>query len=119
MDENNIIYKVGQRIRAVRLSKNMSQADLAFSAHISLPHISDIELGKKEMSITTFSRILEVLKISADEILRLDIPKVNHMYQNEFSDLLADCTPSESEAILKIAREIKTTMHQAKKDYED
>ena len=88
MDENTIEYKVGQRIRAARLARKMSQADLAFEAHVSLPHISDIELGKKEMLLTTFCRIIEALQVSADEILRPDVPEVNRIYQKEFAELL-------------------------------
>jgi len=40
---------IGARIRAARVSRNMSQAELADKANISLPHISDIELGKNKM----------------------------------------------------------------------
>ena len=119
MDENTLEYKVGQRIRAARLSKKMSQADLAFEAHVSLPHISDIELGKKEMLLTTFCKIIEALQVSADEILRPDVPEVNRIYQKEFAELLGDCTPTEVEAILKIVRELKNTMHPKKDEYDD
>ena len=34
----------------------------------------------------------------------------------EMTELLADCTSSEKEAILKIVRELKNTMHSQKKD---
>ena len=37
--------KIGARIREIRIKNGMSQADLAVAAHISLPHISDIEHG--------------------------------------------------------------------------
>ena len=119
MDENTLEYKVGQRIRAARLANKMSQADLAFEAHVSLPHISDIELGKKEMLLSTFFRIVEALQVSADEILRPDVPVVNRIYQKEFAELLGDCTPTEVEAILKIVRELKTTMRTNKTEYDD
>jgi len=119
MDENSLEFKVGQRIRAARLKNKMSQADLAFEAHVSLPHISDIELGKKEMLLSTFCRIVEALQVSADEILRPDVPEVNQIYQKEFAELLGDCTPTEVEAILKIVRELKTTMRTNKTEYDD
>ena len=119
MDENTLEYKVGQRIRAARLANKMSQADLAFEAKVSLPHISDIELGKKEMLLSTFCRIVEALQISADEILRPDVPEVNQIYQREFADLLGDCSPTEVEAILKIVRELKATMRTNKTEYDD
>ncbi|MDE7082495.1 MAG: helix-turn-helix transcriptional regulator [Clostridia bacterium] len=111
MDETNELMHIGQRIRAARQAKGMSQADLAYAAGIGLPHISDIELGKKQLSILTFAKIVEVLEVSADEILRANVPAVNQIYQNEFAQLLQDCSPVESESLLKIVKEIKTVLH--------
>lgn len=118
METNNELIQIGQRIRTARLAKGMSQADLAFAANISLPHISNFELGKKQLSILTFSKIIEVLGVSADEILRPNVPEVNQMYQNEFSQLLHDCSPAEAESILKIVKEIKASWH-TKTDNDD
>ncbi|MDD4291095.1 MAG: helix-turn-helix transcriptional regulator [Clostridia bacterium] len=112
MDKYNIdIKQVGQRIRAARTTKKMSQADLSFEADISLPHISDIENGKKMMQLDTFVKIIEVLKVSSDSILRPDVPEVNQLYQKEFYAILSDCTPTEIDSILKIVREVKDTIH--------
>ena len=102
---------IGSRIREVRVKKSMSQAELAAKANISLPHISDLELGKSRMMLASFVRITEALKVSADSLLRPDIPEVKNLYQSEFADILDDCTPAEIDSILKIVKELKTTMH--------
>ena len=57
---------IGARIRQVRQQRDMSQAALAAKAGLSLPHISDIELGKVSMRISSFVRIVEALQVSAD-----------------------------------------------------
>lgn len=106
--------KVGIRIREIRQQKGMSQAELAEKAYISLPHVSDIELGKTVMKLDTFMRITEALKVSADILLRPDIPEVNNIYQNEFADVLKDCTPNEIDSIIRIVRELISTMHSSK-----
>ncbi len=114
MDEiidSNQLKEIGQRIRSARLAAGLTQSDLAFSADIRTSHISDIELGKKQLSILTFCKIIEALRVSADEILRPNTPEVNRIYQNEFSQLLQDCTPTEIESLLKIVKEIKTSLH--------
>lgn len=111
-----IYKKIGSRIRDVRLAKKMSQAELAEKAGLSLPLISEVELAKTRMRLETFILIVEALQVSADSILRLDIPEVNGIYQNEFSDLLSDCTPAEIDVLMKLVKEMKTTMHTAKKD---
>ena len=108
---------IGARIRAARVAKNMSQAELADKANISLPHISDIELGKNKMFLASFIRIIEALGVSADEILRADVPVVNSMYQNEFGALLADCSPAEVEAIMSIAKTVKQNLRAKKTEY--
>ncbi len=79
---------IGSRIREVRVKKGMSQAELAVEANISLPHISDIELGKSRMMLASFVRITEALQVSADSLLRPDIPEVKNLYQSEFADIL-------------------------------
>ena len=101
---------VGSRSRDARINRRMSQADLAAKANISLPHVSNIEKGKTSMKLETFIRIIEALQVSADSLRRPDVPEVRSLYQSEFDELLADCSPKELDSILKIVRELKSTM---------
>ena len=110
--------KVGERIRKIRIQKNMTQADLSEKANIGLSHISDIELGKSKMMLATFTRIAEALQVSTDVLIRPNIPEVNSLYQNEFAEILEDCTPDEIDSIIKIVKELKNTMHAKKNIYE-
>ena len=102
------VIEIGKRIRDIRTNKKMSQADLADKANISLSQVSDIE------TLTTFIGIVEALQVSADVLLRTDIPEVNNIYKSEFAELLEDCTPTEIESILKIVKEVKKSMHSPK-----
>ena len=105
-------YKaIGARIRDVRIEKNMSQAELAEKAFISVPHM------KTKLRLSTFVYITEALQVSADVLLRPNTPEVNGIYQGEFKDLLADCSPAEIDSIIKIVKELKTTMRMKKDDY--
>ena len=121
MDEKNMAeyQKIGARIREIRISKGMSQADLATRANISLPHISEIEHGKTKMLLATFIRVAEALQVSADVLLRPDIPEVKNLYESEFSDLLADCSPAEIDAILKVVKELKTAFQTHREQFEE
>ncbi len=60
---------VGQRIKAAREKKNMTQEDLAARINISPTHISVIERGTKIPRMDTFVAIANVLEVSADELL--------------------------------------------------
>ena len=121
MDETNMAEyrKIGARIREVRISKSMSQSDLAVKANISLPHISEIENGKTKMLLATFIRVTEALQVSADVLLRPNIPEVKSIYQSEFSDLLNDCTPTEIDAMLKVVKELKTAFRTHREKLEE
>lgn len=118
LDEaQRVEYKIiGARIREFRQKRHMSQADLAEKANITLSHISNIETGKSTLLLPTFIRITEALQVSADVLLRSDVPEVNNIYKSEFAEILEDCTPSEIESIIKIVKEIKQSMHAPKSD---
>ena len=81
MYEQQDLKLVGSRIKAVRISRGMSQADLAVEASVSLPLISNIERGKTGMQLETFVKVAEALQVSADYLLRTDVPEVKAIYQ--------------------------------------
>lgn len=60
---------VGQRIRAEREKREMTQEDLAALVDISPTHISVIERGTKIPRLDTFVAIANVLEVSADSLL--------------------------------------------------
>ena len=108
--------QIGARIRNARNEQKMSQAELAAKANISLPHISSIELGKTKMLLSTFIRVIEALQISADSVLRANVPTVTSMYASEIAELFADCTPKELESLKAIIQNIKATMRDNQKN---
>lgn len=111
MYEQSDRKQIGSRIREVRISRSMSQADLAAKASLSLPLISNIELGKKSMQLDTFIKVAEALQVSADHLLRANVPEVRAIYRSELAEVLEGCTSGEMESILNIVREVKASMH--------
>ena len=109
-------YKtIGERIRQIRTQKGMSQAQLAEKAGLSLPVISSIENAHSKVWLITFAKIAESLEVSADDILRLNTPGPSSGYPQEFAELLEGCSPVEAEAIMKIARQMKSSLEAQKK----
>ena len=103
---------IGSRIREARIKRRMSKAELADKAGISLPQISTIENGRCGMKLHSFIRIIEALQVSADSILRPDTPETRGIYQSQFDEFLADCSPTELEAKVTIVRELPPTLPQ-------
>ena len=110
MDESGRLKLVGQRIKEIRKSKGMTQADLAKAANMAASNVSELENGKTQIQLLTLINIIEGLQASADDILRPNVPSVRSLYQGEYDEILSDCTPQEMEAIIKIARELKETL---------
>ena len=77
---------VGQRIRAAREKKNLTQEELAALIEISPTHMSVIERGAKIPRLDTFVAIANVLEESADSLL---IDVVEHAAVNVASELSA------------------------------
>ena len=109
MDSNIDLKQIGQRLRSTRLDRGLSQEDLSFESGVAVANISDIELGKKDIRISTFIHLIEALGVSADEILRANVPHVNVILQKEFATVLSDCSADELTSIIELVKNIKKT----------
>ena len=116
-DSLDFYQTVGVRIKEIRISKGLTQADLADKADLSTPVISSVENGHSKLWLITFAKICEALQVSANDILRLDTPTAINDYPHEFTSLIADCSTSEIESILKISQEVKTSIRKGKQEY--
>ena len=99
--------QLGYRIRQARKEKGLSQLQLSEKIQISPSHMSDIESGKKNLGIDIFIRLVQELGASADWLLQTDTPHVSAVMDQEISSLLSDCSVSEKQLILKMARDMK------------
>lgn len=112
--KTRLLKEVGERIRAARKQKRYSQSQLSEKLSISPSHMSDIENGKTDVGLVIFMKITEVLQISADYLLQTNIPEVSRIYNADLSELLSDCTPSESRTLVKMLRDLKRTLRESR-----
>ena len=61
--------QIGRQIRAARLRRKMTQAQLAEAADLSVPYISHVERGKKRVSLDALLRISRALDVTVDQLL--------------------------------------------------
>lgn len=104
------LVEIGARIRQARQEKHISQAVLAEMVNVSTSHISDIERGVTNCSLSIFARITEILEVSADSLLMVYAPEAMKIYSGELHRLLEDCTPAETAIILNTAKELKAAL---------
>ena len=58
--------KIGKKIKQIRLSKGLTQEEIATVAEISLSHMSNIETA---VSLKTLAKISRILECSLDELV--------------------------------------------------
>ena len=104
------LKEMGARVRKARQNLNLSQVEFAELAQLHPTYVSQIENGKANMSIDVFIRLTEALQVSADWLLRADVPTVTHLQNNELAALLEDCSPSERKSIIKMIKELKIAL---------
>ena len=60
---------IGSKIRSIRISKGLSQAELAKSSSIDRAFLSSVENGKRNLSISALHKISKSLDVSLNEIM--------------------------------------------------
>ena len=65
----NTKIEIGRRIRNFRTANNLTQAQLAESLDISTNFVSEVETGKKNISLDILCHLCQYYNLSADYIL--------------------------------------------------
>ena len=63
-----LLVKLGNRIKTIRKSRNLSQKAMAEKCGMDFASYSNIENGKRNVTVFTIQRIINVLKISFNEL---------------------------------------------------
>lgn len=87
--------KIGQRIKAARLEKGYSQAELGALVGCSNNHMSHVEIGQTKVSLPMLLKLSNVLEKDFDYFL-LDTPyaKPNSIIHTELAEKLSLCDAS-------------------------
>ncbi|MCI8609587.1 MAG: helix-turn-helix transcriptional regulator [Firmicutes bacterium] len=72
MDDFDV--RIGEHIKAVRISRGLTQEQLAERAELSTNHISKLERGLCSVSLKCFCKICQVLQTSLNEIVYQNHP---------------------------------------------
>lgn len=63
----DIKEKVGQRIRFLRKELNLSQEALALKSEVDRTYMTDVENGRRNVSLEILERIIKALEVSITE----------------------------------------------------
>jgi transcriptional regulator with XRE-family HTH domain len=63
----DIKLKIGQRIRELRKELEISQEALAYKAEVDRTYVTDVENGRRNVSVEILERIIKALEVSISE----------------------------------------------------
>ena len=93
---------LGQKLRQARLRKGYSQQALAEMADMGNVYLGEIERGLKMPSLNSFIKLIEALDVSADYILRNELPSGQVYIYDEITEKLKDLTPRQRKTVADI-----------------
>ena len=68
--DDDFLMKIGERIRELRLKKNLTQMELAFLCNDKdYSQINRLELGKVNFSVSYLSLIAEALEVEPSDLI--------------------------------------------------
>ena len=63
----DIKLKIGQRIKELRKDLGLSQESLAYKAEVDRTYVTDVENGRRNISVEILERLIRALEISFSE----------------------------------------------------
>ena len=67
---SSIEKRFGERVRILRIQRSMTQEDLAFLCHVHQHYISDIECGKRNVTLKVVEKIALALRVKEHELFK-------------------------------------------------
>lgn len=101
---------IGMRVKEVRKSHNITQAQLAEMTDLSVSYISHIETAHKKASLESLVRIADVLEVTVDEILNGNQLYNPTEYQTDIDLIISDCDPSEKRLMYELMQSMKNIL---------
>jgi len=93
---------LGQRIKAAREKKNMTQEALAAAVNYSVEHMSVIERGVKTPKLEKLIDIANVLGVGTDFLLQDDVKAATQLQASVISESIASLSSEGQRKVMKI-----------------
>ena len=105
---------IGNRIKAARKAKGLSQSELSELIDRSVGYMSYIETGSKKPSLETLIQIANALDVTIDELLSDNLVAASPVSNTQINQLLSDCSAFEKSVILLSIKSIKDAIRISK-----
>lgn len=97
------LKELGQKLKAARKKKGLTQQQLADISHVSLKHIQNCERGEKNPSFEILRALVQVLDISLDCLIAPNTLD-DEQAANEMRQIYLSCPPVARKTLLNSTR---------------
>ena len=105
---DNLNFKrIGEKLRTIRLSKNLTQEYIANAVDINTSHISNIENNRVKVSLSTLVQICNALDTTVDYFLSEEYSDSSSAIEQDILHELHACSNETKEHILKIIKALQ------------
>ena len=104
---------LGQRIRAIRTKKGITQMELAERIDRSPAYMRYVETAYKFCSLDTLVGVANELNVSTDDLLD-SLTNTIKVSNHEFAAILSDCSDYEMRVLLDMVKATKQAMREYK-----
>ena len=67
LSDMDLKLKIGQRIKELRKNIGISQEALAYQAEVDRTYVTDVENGRRNVSVEILERLIKALSVSVSE----------------------------------------------------
>lgn len=107
--------ELGQRIKAARKSKGLTQEQLAKKCNLATITIRQYELGKRKPSITQLAELAQILGVNFDTLIGLETFESPEDFHKEWERITSQPRGEEVTVIHKAVGEVQIIDHQKEK----
>lgn len=100
---------MGQRIKAKRLEKGLTQEDFADLIKSSRSHVGKIETGIRGISLESIVTIANVLGCTANDLLKDSLDSFEDKI-TKADIILSDCTPEEKKFLVENMKALRKVL---------
>ena len=116
MADNNLLVALGKRIRILRTRQGLSQSQLADSAGMSQTYLSEVEAGKRNVSVPYLEAIAQRLSIPVHELLKVEMEDSREAVLRELNGYLEKLPTDDLQYFLRMMRNLYGSESQADSD---
>lgn len=98
---------ISQRLKDLRISKNLTQEYIAKAADVNTSHISNIENNRVKISLSTLVAVCNALDTTVDYVLYNEYNNASSVLDQNILNELQKCDNDTKERILKIIQILK------------